>query len=89
MSKTDDGGRFRVDGDLTIRDTTRPVPLIVEFLGWSDDPWGGTRAGFSARAEINRDDFGANWNVVLETGGLLLGKTVQIELEIEAILDRE
>jgi hypothetical protein len=47
---------------------------------------GGTRAGFWARTEINRDDYGANWNIVLETGGLLIGKHVQIELEIEAVL---
>ena len=80
---------LRLDGDLTIRDATKPVSLAVEFLGWSDDPWGGKRAGFSARTEIDRDDFGANWNVVLETGGLLLGKRVQVELEIEAVLRSE
>jgi polyisoprenoid-binding protein YceI len=77
---------LRLDGDLTIRDVTKPVSLDVEFLGCSDDPWGGKRAGFSARTEIDRDDFGANWNVVLETGGLLVGKRVQVELEIEALL---
>jgi len=80
---------LRLDGDLTIRDVTKPVSLDVEFLGWSDDPWGGKRAGFSARTEIDRDDFGANWNVVLETGGLLVGKRVQVELEIEALLRGE
>jgi polyisoprenoid-binding protein YceI len=77
---------LRLDGDLTIRDVTKPVSLAVEFLGWSEDPWGGRRAGFSARTEIDRDDFGANWNVVLETGGVLVGKRVQVELEIEALL---
>jgi polyisoprenoid-binding protein YceI len=75
-----------LDGVLTIRDVTKPVSLEVEYLGWSPDPWGGKRAGFSARTEIDRDDFGANWNVVLETGGLLIGKRVQIEIEIEAVL---
>jgi polyisoprenoid-binding protein YceI len=79
---------LRLAGDLTIRDVTRPVSLDVEYLGWSEDPWGGMRAGFSARTEINRDDFGVNWNVVLETGGLLVGRRVQIELEIEAVLRR-
>ena len=73
-------------GDLTIRDVTKPVTLDVEYLGWSVDPWGGKRAGFSARTAIDRDDFGAGWNAVLETGGLLVGKRVQIELEIEAVL---
>ncbi len=81
----DGAGRLRVDGDLTIRDVTRPVVLDVEFLGAADDPWGGTRAGFSGRTEIDRDDFGASWNVVLDTGGLLVGKKVAIELEIEAV----
>jgi polyisoprenoid-binding protein YceI len=76
---------FRVDGDLTIRDVTRPVVLAADYLGWAPDPWGGSRAGFSARTEIDRDEFGARWNVVLESGGLLVGRTVQIELEIEAI----
>lgn len=77
---------LQLDGDLTIRDVTKAVTLDVEYLGWSDDPWGGKRAAFSARTEINRDDFGANWNMVLETGGLVVGKHVQIELEIEAVL---
>jgi polyisoprenoid-binding protein YceI len=84
-----DGNVLRLDGELTIRDVTRPVSLDVEYLGWSDDPWGGKRAGFSARTEIDRDDFGANWNVVLETGGLVVGKRVAIEVEIEALLRAE
>ena len=82
----DEPGRYLVDGDLTIRDVTRPVTLDVEYLGWSDDPWGGKRAGFSATTEITRDDFGASWNVVVESGGLLVGKKVRIELEVEAVL---
>jgi polyisoprenoid-binding protein YceI len=85
----DSKGALRLDGDLTIRDVTRSVSLDVEYLGWSDDPWGGKRAGFSARTEIDRDDFGANWNVVLETGGLLVGKRVLVEVEIEALLRDE
>lgn len=84
----DGEGRFRLDGELTIRGVTKPVALDVEYLGSSDDPWGGTRAGFSARTEIDRDDFGATWNVVLETGGLLVGRRVLVELEIEAVLRR-
>jgi polyisoprenoid-binding protein YceI len=78
-------GQGRMQGLLTVRENTRPVVLEVEYLGAGTDPWGGVRAGFSARTEIDRDDFGANWNVVLETGGILIGKKVQIELEIEAI----
>jgi polyisoprenoid-binding protein YceI len=85
----DEPGHYLVDGDLTIRDVTRPVTLDVEYLGWSDDPWGGQRAGFSASTEIDRDEFGANWNVVVETGRLLVGKRVRIELEVEAVLRSE
>ena len=81
----DEAGHYLVDGDLTIRDVTRPVTLEVEYHGWSADPWGGQRAGFSATTEIERGDFGASWNVVVETGRLLVGKTVRIELEVEAV----
>jgi len=82
-------GRYVVDGELTIRDVTKPVTLDVEFLGWSDDPWGGKRAGFSATTEIDRYDFGANWNLVVETGGFVVGRKVRIELEVEAVLRAE
>lgn len=78
-------GRGRIEGLLTIREITRPVVLEVEYLGAGGDPWGGVRAGFSARTEIDREDFGANGNVILETGGLLIGRKVQVEIEIEAI----
>lgn len=78
--------RYEVDGELTIRGVTRQVTLEVDYLGWTKDPWGGQRASFSARTEINRNEFGAKWNAVLETGGFVVGKTVRIELEIEAVL---
>jgi polyisoprenoid-binding protein YceI len=81
----DDGSHGQIEGLLTIRGISRRVQLEVEYLGAGNDPWGGLRAGFSARTEIDRDDFGANWNVVLETGGILIGKKVEIELEIEAV----
>jgi polyisoprenoid-binding protein YceI len=85
----DEPGHYLVDGDLTIRDVTRPVTLDVEYHGWSDDPLGDQRAGFSANTQIERADFGAGWNVVVETGRLLVGKTVRIELEVEAVLRSE
>jgi polyisoprenoid-binding protein YceI len=75
----------RVHGDLTIRDVTRPVALEVELGGVGTDPWGGTRAGFSAKTSINRKDFGLGWNVALEAGGLLVGEKVDITIEIEAV----
>jgi polyisoprenoid-binding protein YceI len=77
-------GRWTVEGDLTVRGVTRSVPLEVSFEGGAKDPWGGDRIGFSATAELNREDFGLTWNQALETGGVLVGKTVKIEIEAEA-----
>jgi polyisoprenoid-binding protein YceI len=76
---------FRLPGELTIRDKTHPVTLEVEFEGVTRDPWGGTRAGFSATAEIDREEFDVTWNQALETGGFVVGKKVRIEIEIEAM----
>jgi len=80
---------FELDGDLTIKDVTRTVTLDVEFLGVHDSPWGTKTASFSAKGEISREDFGITWNVAIETGGLLVGKKVQIELEVEAVYKAE
>ena len=80
------GDRWVVDGELTVAGVTRPVPLDVEFDGVAGDPWGGQRAGFTATAQVNREDFGLTWNAALEAGGLLVGKTVKIELDVEAVL---
>jgi polyisoprenoid-binding protein YceI len=79
------GTGLKVSGDLTIRDVTRPVVLDAEFQGIAKDPWGGTRAAFSATTEIDREEFGASWNVALETGGWLVSKKVRLELEAQAI----
>jgi polyisoprenoid-binding protein YceI len=84
--RADGGNRWLVDGELTIHGVTRSVPLEVTFEGAGGDPWGGVRAGFSARAEIDREDFGLTWNQVLETGGIAVGKKVTIDLEVEAVL---
>ena len=80
-----DGANFVLLGDLTIKGTTRHVEFDLEFEGVSADPWGGTRAGFSAEAEVNRKDWGLEWNVALETGGVLVGEKIKIQLEIEAV----
>jgi polyisoprenoid-binding protein YceI len=77
--------RYRVVGDLTIRDVTREVALDVEHGGRAKDPWGNERAGFVARASIDRKDFGLQWNQVLEAGGVLVGDRVDIELDVEAV----
>lgn len=79
------GGDWKVEGDLTIHGVTRPVVLDVEFNGASGDPYGGTRIGFSAVTEIDREDFGMTFNMALETGGVMVSKNVKIEIEAEAI----
>ena len=78
-------GKRRVLGDLTIHGVTRPVALETEYAGQVKDPWGNDRAGFTARATIDRTDFGLRWNMTLEAGGLVVGNKVEIELEVEAI----
>jgi polyisoprenoid-binding protein YceI len=81
-----DGEDFIVDGELTLKGVTRSVPLKLEINGFGPDAYGGTRAGFSATAEINRQDFGVNWNATMETGGVVVSDKVAIHLEIEAVL---
>ena len=76
---------FVVTGDLTIHGTTVSVPVTFELLGTSKDPWGGTRIGFEGEAEISRKEFGLVWNVALETGGVLVGDTVKLTLDVEAV----
>jgi len=78
-------GTAKVAGDLTVKDVTRPVTLDVEFDGAQADPWGGQRLGFSAHTEIDREDWGLTWNVALETGGMLVGKKIRLEFNVEAV----
>lgn len=80
------GNTLKVTGDLTIRDVTRPVVLDVEYEGVSKDPYGKTKAAFSATSQIDRTEFGASWNMTLETGGVLVGKDVKLEIEALAVL---
>ncbi|HTW99144.1 MAG TPA: YceI family protein [Acidimicrobiales bacterium] len=79
-------GEWKVTGDLTIRDVTRPVTLDIEFLGASPDPWGGKRIGFSATTKVDREDFGLTWNAAIEAGGVVVGREVKIEIDAEAVL---
>ncbi|WP_031161862.1 YceI family protein [Streptosporangium roseum] len=78
------GGEFTVLGDLTIRDVTKQVELTVEYGGAGTNPWGQEVWGFSITTEIDREEFGLTWNQALETGGVLVGKKVKIEIEGEA-----
>jgi polyisoprenoid-binding protein YceI len=77
--------QLRVTGDLTIRGVTKEIVFDAEYVGVGKDAFGRTRVAFSARTEIERDDWGVSWNMALETGGLLVGKRVQIELEVQAL----
>jgi polyisoprenoid-binding protein YceI len=81
-----DGADYVLDGELTLKGITRNVPLKVELNGFGPDPYGGTRTGFTATGEINRQDFGVTWNAALETGGVVVADKVAISLEIEAVL---
>ena len=78
------GGEFSVTGDLTIRGTTKPVELAVTFDGVAINPWGAEVAGVSARTEVDREQWGLTWNAALETGGVLVGRKVVLEIEAEA-----
>jgi polyisoprenoid-binding protein YceI len=77
---------FKVDGDLTIRGTTKPVTLDVSLEGVVKDPYGNHRVGFSASTTINREDFGVAFGAVMEAGGLVVAKKVDIQIELEAVL---
>ena len=73
-------------GELTMMGVTRAIELELELVGMVDDPWGNTRAGFSAEGDIQRKDWGLTWNNTLDSGGLVVGDKIEIELEIEGIL---
>lgn len=88
-SVTPDGDDFAVAGDLTIKGVTRPVVLALEFNGTHPDPWGGTRSGFSATTEISRKDFGIDFEIPMDGGGVVVGDKISITLEVEAVLQPE
>ena len=81
-----ENGDFLVDGDLTIKGITKPVTFDFDFGGFGTDPWGNYKAGATAKTVINREDFGLTWNAALETGGVLVGKDVTIELDLQGAL---
>jgi polyisoprenoid-binding protein YceI len=81
-----DGDKFILDGELTLKGVTRSVPLELELNGFGPDPYGGTRAGFTATGEINRRDFNVNFSAPMETGGAVVADKVALQLEIEAVL---
>ena len=79
------GDGYLVDGELTVRGITQPLTLDVSFDGSARDPWGGERLAFTARGSLDREAFGLTWNQALETGGVLVGKKVDLEIEAEFV----
>ncbi len=79
------GDQYKVTGELTVKGVTREIVFDVSNEGQYKNPWGGTVWGLTANAALNRKDFGLNWNVALETGGLLVGEQVKIRVEMELV----
>jgi polyisoprenoid-binding protein YceI len=79
------GSAFEVDGHLTIKGMTKPVTLKGEFLGWGTDAWGNERLFAEARTRVNREDWGLLWNVAVELTGVLVGKDVDLEIQVQAV----
>lgn len=79
-----DGNDITLTGDLTIHGVTKSVEVAYEFVGLSQDPWGNTKAGFEGSTKISRKEFGLVYNAALETGGVLIGDEIKIELDVEA-----
>ncbi|MBL7922422.1 MAG: polyisoprenoid-binding protein [Bacteroidia bacterium] len=84
MNKVSDD-EFSVDGNLTIRDVTKPVKLKAEFGGIAKDPYGNIKAGFTVEGKINRKDFGLTWNAATEAGGVMVGEDLKIHSEIQLV----
>jgi polyisoprenoid-binding protein YceI len=78
-------GRFEVDGELSVLGVTKPLTLQATYEGTATDPWGNTKVGFSATGKVNREDFGITWNQALESGGVLVGKEIELEIDAEFV----
>jgi polyisoprenoid-binding protein YceI len=84
VEKTDDD-LYSLIGDLTINGVTNPISVAWELTGTTNDPWGNFRAGFEGKATINRRDWGLQWNVGLDKGGVLVGEKIKLEFDISAV----
>ena len=84
-----DGGDFKLDGDLTLKGVTKPVTFKLEVNGFGPDAYGGTRVGFSATGEINRNDFGVSYNGPIPGGGVAVSEKVQVTIEAEGVLNKD
>jgi Uncharacterized conserved protein len=79
------GSEYKLLGNLTIKDVTKPIELNAEFLGTATDPWGNAKAGFEVSGKINRTEFGLTWNAALETGGVLVSEDVKLQFNIQLV----
>ncbi len=77
--------KYKLVGDLTIRDVTKQVELEVKYNGTVKDPWGNTKAGFKVKGEINRFDYNLKWNKAIETGSLVVGKDVELVIDLQLV----
>ena len=77
------GDQVVITGDLTIHGVTKSVDVTYDFLGVSQDPWGNSKVGFEGSTKISRKDFGLTWNAALETGGVLVGDEIKLNLDVE------
>ena len=84
-SLTKKGDDYELTGDLSLRGVTKTVTLPTEFSGLMKDPWGNTKAGLNISGKINRKEWGLNWNSALETGGVLVGEDVKLNIELQLI----
>ena len=84
IEKTGDD-EYKLSGNLTIRDITKPVVLDVAYAGTATDPWGQVKSGFEITGKINRKEFGLMWSAVTETGGILLSDDVKLALNVQMV----
>ncbi|HZE37696.1 MAG TPA: YceI family protein [Stackebrandtia sp.] len=80
-----DAEEFRLNGDLTIKDVTKPISIDLEYTGTAIDPYGNRRIGLDGKATVNRRDFGVNFQAALETGGVLVSDKINLEFDISAV----
>lgn len=78
-------GKYKISGDLTIKDVTKNISFETEYSGFMKDPWGNTKIGLSLNGKINRKDFGLTWNAALETGGVLVGEDIKLIAEVQFV----
>jgi polyisoprenoid-binding protein YceI len=83
--KKNNDKEFLLEGDLTMHGIKRAISLQAEFEGINQDPWGNTRAGFNMQGKLNRKDWGLTWNSLLETGGMMVGEDITLNVQLQFI----